>query len=56
MRQLTFWCMTKMVIYWRKHKCYQEEHGMSIRVSKVDVLDVKADKTKYMLMLTQNVM
>jgi hypothetical protein len=54
MGQITFWCMMTMVIYWRKRKHYEEEHGMSIRASKVDVLDVKADKTKYMLTLTQH--
>lgn len=53
MGQITFWCMTKMVIYWKKHRCYQEEHGKSIRASKADVLDATADEAKYMLMSTQ---
>jgi hypothetical protein len=43
-------CMTTMLIYWRKYKYHQEEHGISIKASKEDVLEVKADKTKYTLM------
>jgi hypothetical protein len=51
--QITFWCMMTMVIDWRKYKYYQE-HRMSIRAGKDNVLDVKAGKTKYILMSTQN--